>query len=148
MLQINTVNYMCLSMIMPLVLYSKLQVKTEGVWVTTNSNNQHFTIILKSRRLCCHRRPLSVISHHSNPWVYHQNTLFKYGLDQNAETCVWTVDYFTDILIKVGKKETHYIITKYRVGCGELTAMVAVTKNHLYFQNNWWSVQQGLFLVK
>ena len=33
-------------------------------------------------------------------------------------------------------KQTYDRITKDTVGCGELTAMVAVTKNHLHCQNN------------
>ena len=33
------------------------------------------------------------------------------------------------------------------MGCGELTAMVTVTKKDLHYQNNWGSVHQGLFFV-
>ena len=51
-------------------------------------------------------------------------------------------------LSKWVEKKTHDIITKYRVGCGYLTAIVAVTKKHLHWKNNWGSVQKVLSLVK
>ena len=44
--------------------------------------------------------------------------------------------------------QTHIIITQNRVGSGELTAMVTVTKKHLHFLIKWGSVYKGLFFVK
>ena len=43
---------------------------------------------------------------------------------------------------------THYKITEDRVGSGELTSMVTVTKKHLHCQIKWGSVYRGFFFVK
>ena len=42
-------------------------------------------------------------------------------------------------------KYAHEKITKDRVGCGEFTGMVTVTKNHLHCQNKLGSVLKGFF---
>ena len=44
------------------------------------------------------------------------------------------------------EKQTHKKITKDRVGCGNLTAMVMITKNQLHLQNNWGSVHNFFFV--
>ena len=64
----------------------------------------------------------------------------------------------TNTMMKILKEETsiskrvenktNYKITDNRVGSGELSAMVKVTKKHLHFQINWGSVYKGFFFVK
>ena len=44
--------------------------------------------------------------------------------------------------------QTHDVITQYRVGYVDLTAMVTVTKKHLHCQFKWGSLYQGFFSVK
>ena len=42
-------------------------------------------------------------------------------------------------------KQTQEKTTEDIVGCGDLTSIVAVTKNHLHCQNNWGSVHKRFF---
>ena len=95
-----------------------------------------------------HWRPLIFISQQSNPCFDHQNLICLILTQLINWTPLVTRWFFCFHIHRSGWKQTHYKITEDRLGIGDLTSMVMVTKNHLHFQYNWGSVHKVFFFIK